>query len=127
MASASRQHSLTDIIAVAYSSNIDHIGKDGNMFKFDEKELRLVCAVLDVINLGASPDHIVNMVNRELEPGTATYLSTSGWVAHTWIMEGEIGITRVKVSLTPYTVACYLDAINGSGLVTSYVGDPEAA
>ena len=90
------------------------------MFKFDEKELRLVCEVLNVINRGATPGHIVNMVNKKLEPGTATYLSTSGWVAHTWIMDGEIGVTRVKVSLTPYTVACYLDAINGSGLVKSF-------
>lgn len=63
----------------------------------NEDDLRRTSTLLSI-----SPDTIREAIHSRLRPFEASYLTTGGWIAHTWLDEHHQ--THVKVSLTPYTV-----------------------
>ncbi len=81
---------------------------------YESSEIERAAEVLMVLNPLGHPDveskirHIKWHIDEALGEGAHTYVSTGGWIAHTFPHCGDHNDIRVKVSLTPYTVGHYL-------------------
>ena len=87
----------------------DHINQ-GFTIEIDEYSLEQTANVLAVINPGrSSADHIRDMVRANMWDGT-TSLGTAGWEAAGFFPDHNPNTMVVRLSVSAYSVAKYLEA-----------------